>query len=93
VQVEFYLPETVNLELARRDAFQDMGHKLRQWRFNFKEKLQIQVDDTPETIRARVGAGFLQKYDTLDVAHMLERWCSEKDKVGDDLYFYFVYFN
>jgi len=50
VQVEFYLPETVNLELARRDAFQDMGHKLRQWRFNFKEKLQIQVDDTPETI-------------------------------------------
>jgi hypothetical protein len=91
VQVEFYILETVDLDKARHEAWQDMSRKHRHWKYAFKDK--IQADVTLKTINARVGANFLACYDTVDMEHLLERWCSDKDKVRHDLCYYFVYFH
>jgi hypothetical protein len=79
--VEFYLPKTVDLKKAKHEALQDMGHKHRQWSHDLKSALKIQPDNTPETICERMGPSFLEHYDTIDLEHLLVRWCTEKHKV------------
>jgi hypothetical protein len=54
------------------------------------EKLKIQPNYMPEIVRSRVGEADLAKYDPLDLAALLEKWCSEENKVGHELYYYFV---
>jgi hypothetical protein len=59
VHVEFYLPETIDLEKAQHDAFQDMGRKHRQWKHKLKDMLEIQLGDTSSSIHAGVDANYL----------------------------------
>jgi hypothetical protein len=79
--VQFYLPETVDLEKAQHEAFQYMGYKHRHWKHTFKDTLEIQPGDTPLSIHARVDAKYLAQYDTAVVEHLLGAWCTEKKKV------------
>jgi hypothetical protein len=44
----------------------------------------------PETIPARMGEENLAKYDPLDLAELLGKWCSKENNVGHELYYYFV---
>jgi NAD kinase len=41
----------------------------------------IQPVDMPKIIHARVGPTFLAHYDTVDLEHLLGRWCSEEYRV------------
>ncbi len=43
-----------------------------------------------ETIQARMGEENLGKCDPLDMTYLLEKWCSEENKVSHELYYYFV---
>jgi hypothetical protein len=67
-----------------------MGVKLKNWRHNTKVKLGIQQGDTPETVRARVGARRLPNYRPEDVDALLNKWCDEEYQVSHELYYYFV---
>lgn len=44
----------------------------------------------PETIWAEMGEENIAKNDPLDLVNLLEKWCSEENKVGHELYYYFV---
>jgi hypothetical protein len=90
VQVDFYILPTYDLASVKRDAFRDMGEKLKSWRHKLKKQLNIQSDDTPETIRARVGEANLSKYDPQDLEALLDKWCDRANQVGHELYYYFV---
>jgi hypothetical protein len=90
MQVHFYIPDTCNLELVQRDAFRDMGLKQRNRRHTFKYSLNIQPNDTPETIRTRMGEENILKHDPLDLEVLLEKWCTQENKLGHELYYYFV---
>jgi hypothetical protein len=61
-----------------------MGSKLKDWRHSLKFKLKITEDDTPETVRARMGPYFFSRYDPLDIDALLDKWCSKKNKVSHD---------
>jgi hypothetical protein len=49
-----------------------------------KIKLKITDDNSPETVRARMGQNVLSRYDSLDMDAMLNKWCLNKNKVGHD---------
>jgi len=88
--VDFYIPPSYDLQKVKRDTFRDMGVKLKNWRHNTKVKLGIQQGDTPETVRARVGAIRLFNYHPKDVDALLNKWCDEEYQVSHELYYYFV---
>jgi hypothetical protein len=67
-----------------------MKSKLKNWRHSLKRPLNIQNDDTSETMKARMGLNFLDHYDPLDLEVLLAKWCEKKNKVGHELYYYFV---
>jgi hypothetical protein len=67
-----------------------LGSKLKSWRFSLKRPLNIQDDDTAETVWVRIGQIFLDRYDPLDLEVLLAKWCKKKNKVGHKLYYYFV---
>jgi hypothetical protein len=74
----------MNMVAIKKDAFRDMGSKLKDWKHSLKSKLKITDDDTPETVRVRMGKIFLNRYDPLDLEALLDKWCSKKNKVGHD---------
>jgi len=88
--VDFYIPPSYDLQKVKRDTFRDMGVKLKNWRHNTKVKLGIKRGDTPETVRARVGARRLSNYRLEDVDALLNKWCDEEYQVSHELYYYFV---
>jgi hypothetical protein len=53
--VDFYIPPECDLATVKREAFCDMGNKLKSWRHSLKLQLDIQPDDTPNTVQARLG--------------------------------------
>jgi hypothetical protein len=71
VQEEFYLPVSIDKRKAQHEAWNDIGRKHSSWKSRFKTKLNIQDDDTPEIIRARVPDNFFAKYDAADVEFLL----------------------
>jgi hypothetical protein len=84
--VDFYIPPNYDLQKVKRDTFRDMGVKLKNWRHNTKVKLGIQQGDTPETVRARVGAIRLFNYHPKDLDALLNKWCDEEYQVSHELY-------
>lgn len=88
--MNFYIPPNYDLQKVKRDAFQDMGVKLKNWRHRTKVKLGIQRGDTPETVRARVGARKLSNYCPKNVNALLNKWCDEEYQVSHELYYYLV---
>jgi hypothetical protein len=54
VQEEFYLPVSIDERKPQHEAWADIGRKHRSWKSKFKKSLDIQDDDTPESICARV---------------------------------------
>jgi hypothetical protein len=66
--------------IFKKDAFRDMGEKLKLWRYKLKKKLHIQRGNTLDTVRARVGM-ILQRYEPEDVSKLLDLWCDEGDQV------------
>jgi hypothetical protein len=71
--VDFYIPLSYDLQKVKRDAFRDMGIKLKNWRHNTKVKLGIQRGDAPEMVRARVGARRLSNYHPDDLDALLNK--------------------
>ncbi|XP_062173324.1 uncharacterized protein LOC133878802 isoform X2 [Alnus glutinosa] len=80
LMVDFYIPPTYDLAAVKRDAFRDMGEKLKSWRYKLKKQLNIQSDDTPEMVRARVGEANLSKYDPEDLEALLDKWCDRANQ-------------
>ena len=76
----FYIMPGSDMKEIKRDAFRDMGEKLKLWKHKLKKKLNIQRGDTPDTVRARVGM-ILQRYDPEDVGKLLELWCDVSNQV------------
>jgi hypothetical protein len=69
----------------KKDAFRDMGSKLKDGKHSLKSKLKITDDDTLETVRTRMDQIFLNHYDHLDFEVLLDKLCSKRNKVGHDL--------
>jgi hypothetical protein len=88
--VDFYIPPSYDLQKVKRDAFRDMGIKLKNWRHNTKVKLGIQRGNTPEMVRARVRARRLSDYHPEDFDALLNKWCDNEYQVSHELYYYFV---
>ncbi|XP_059434867.1 uncharacterized protein LOC132167849 [Corylus avellana] len=76
----FFVPPEFNLKAIKNEAFKDMGSKLRTWRYELKKCCAITEEDTPDTIRARVGEKTLDEYNAEDVEILLERWCTRQNK-------------
>jgi hypothetical protein len=74
MQMQFYIMPSLNMNAIKKDAFKDMGKKLKLWRLKLKRKLHIQRGDTPDTVRARARMT-LQQYDPEDVSKLLDLWC------------------
>jgi hypothetical protein len=75
MQIHFYVMLCSDMKEIKKDAFRDMGEKLRLWRHKLKWKLHIQRGDTPDTMRARARL-ILQQYDPKDVSKLLDYWCN-----------------
>ena len=88
--MNFYIPPECNLAAVKWDTFRDMGGKLRSWRHSLKDALKIQPDDTPDTVKARIRQNFINNYDLYDLEVLLNKWCDKKNKVGHELYYYFL---
>jgi hypothetical protein len=73
MQMHFYVMPGSDMNAIKKDAFRDMGEKLKLWRHKLKRKLHIQRGNTPDTVRARVGT-ILQQYDPEDVSKLLDLW-------------------
>ena len=81
MQMHFYILPGSDIKEIKKDAFRDMGEKLKLWKHKLKKKLEIQSGDTPDTIRARAGC-ILQKYDPEDVDKLLNIWCDVGNQVS-----------
>ncbi|XP_059450785.1 uncharacterized protein LOC132181549 [Corylus avellana] len=57
-----------------------MGSKLRTWRHDLKKICAITEEDTPDTIRARLGGQTLGEYNAIDLDILLERWCTQENR-------------
>jgi hypothetical protein len=55
------------------EVFIDMSKELKSWRHKFKNSLKIQLDNTPGTVKARVGEPLLFTYNSTDVDILLEK--------------------
>jgi hypothetical protein len=78
--MHFYVMLGSDMKEIKKDAFKDMGEKLKLWRHKLKKKLHIQKGDTPDTMRARAGM-ILQGYDPEDVSKLLDLWCDEGNQI------------
>ncbi|XP_059442239.1 uncharacterized protein LOC132174623 [Corylus avellana] len=76
----FFVPPEYNLEAVKNEAFKDMGSKLRTWRHELKKICAITEEDTPDTIRARLGGQTLGEYNPVDLDILLERWCTQENR-------------
>ncbi|XP_059448234.1 uncharacterized protein LOC132179516 [Corylus avellana] len=76
----FYVPPESNIMAVKRNAFKDMGSKLKTWRHELKQELNIKPGDTPEIVRARVRDQRISKYDRMDIEIMLNKWCDKKNQ-------------
>jgi hypothetical protein len=47
----FYIMPRSNMKEIKKDAYRDMGEKLKLWKHKLKKKLNIQKGDTPDTVR------------------------------------------
>jgi hypothetical protein len=74
----FLHPAWVEYGGHKKDVFRDMGLKLKIWRHSLKNKLNIQDDDTLETVRTRMSQIFLDRYDPLDMEVLLDKWCEKR---------------
>jgi hypothetical protein len=81
MQMHFYILPGSDIAAIKKDAFRDMGEKLKLWKHYLKNKLKIQSGDTPATVRARVRY-ILQKYEPEDVDKLLDIWCDVGNQVG-----------
>ncbi|XP_059441611.1 uncharacterized protein LOC132173941 isoform X2 [Corylus avellana] len=80
LMVDFFVPPECNMVAIKKNAFRDIGTELRTWRHELKKDLAIQPDDTPDTVRARVGQERLSEYDPFDLEILLDKWCSKKNQ-------------
>ena len=55
LQIYFYIPPGFDMVAIKKDVFRDMGSKLKNRRHSLKRPLNIQDDETPEMVRARMG--------------------------------------
>ncbi|XP_059453484.1 uncharacterized protein LOC132184020 [Corylus avellana] len=76
----FFVPPEYNLEAVKNEAFKDMGSKLRTWRHELKKICASTEEDTPDTIRARLGGQTLGEYNPVDLDILLERWCTQENR-------------
>ncbi|XP_059430152.1 uncharacterized protein LOC132163797 [Corylus avellana] len=76
----FFVSPEYNLEAVKDEAFRDMGSKLRTWRHDLKKICAITEEDTPDTIRARLGGQRLGEYNAVDLDILLERWCTQENR-------------
>jgi hypothetical protein len=88
--VDFYIPPSYYLEKVKWDTFRDMAVKLKNQKHITKKDLGIPRGNTPEIVRARVGARKLSNYHPEDLAFLLDRWCDDEYQVSHELYYYFV---
>ncbi|XP_059441984.1 uncharacterized protein LOC132174328 [Corylus avellana] len=80
VRAYFFVPPEFNLQAIKNEAFRDMGSKLQTWRHELKKVCGITEEDTPNTVRARVGEQTLSEYNAEDMEILLERWCTRENK-------------
>jgi hypothetical protein len=78
--MHFYIMHGSDMNAIKKDAFRDMGEKLRLWKHKLKWKLHIQRGDTPDAVRARAGMT-LQRYDPEDMSKLLDLWCDVGNQV------------
>jgi hypothetical protein len=85
VHKEFYLPVSMDERKAQHEAWADIRCKHRSWKSKLKTALNIRDGDTPESIRARVPEKVFEKYDAIDVQHLLWDWCTDQKRVCSSL--------
>jgi hypothetical protein len=66
-----------NIAAIKKDAFRDMGEKLKLWKY----KLKIQSGNSPAIVRAR-ARHIIQKYNPEDVDKLLDIWCDVDNQIG-----------
>ncbi|XP_059456598.1 uncharacterized protein LOC132186629 [Corylus avellana] len=74
LKTQFYILPSLDIAAIKKDAFCDMGDKLRRWRHDLRKKLLIQRGDTPATVKQRT-CQLLVGYNRADVDTLLEKWC------------------
>jgi hypothetical protein len=78
---EFYLLVSIDERKAQHKAWADIGRKHRSRKSKLKTALDIRDGDTPESICARVPEKIFEKYDAIDVEHLLRDWCTDQKRV------------
>jgi hypothetical protein len=77
VQTEYYIPPRFDANEVKKEVFKDISQKMRTWRYQQKKKLEIQLGETPEMVRTRVGDTTFTGWDPEDMAELLAKWCDE----------------
>jgi hypothetical protein len=81
MQKHFYIVIGSDIAKIKKDLWWDMGEKLKYWHTKLKEPLAIRADDTPDSVKAR-ALTIIEKYEQVDVDMLLQKWCEEKNQVG-----------
>jgi hypothetical protein len=81
MQKHFHILPGSNIAKIKNDVWRDMGKKLKLWRHKLKKSLAIRANETPDSVKARVGQ-ILQKYNPVDVDILLAKWCEKKNHIG-----------
>ena len=76
----FHILPSLNIAEIKKDLWKDMGEKLKYWIHELKQPFTIRADDTPDSMKVRVGATF-QKYNPADMDIFLKKWCDKKNQV------------
>jgi hypothetical protein len=82
VQVEYFIPPTVNQAEVKKEVLKNVSQKVQTWRCKLKKLLKIRHGNTPDIVRERIGEHALEDYDAEDVRVLIVRWCDEQDHVG-----------
>jgi hypothetical protein len=82
MQKHLYIPLEYNIVAIKLEVFIDMSKELKSWRHKFNNSLKIRLDNTLGTVKARVGEPLLFTYNSTDVDILLEKQCSEENKVS-----------
>jgi hypothetical protein len=61
-----------------------MGEKIKYWRHELKKPFAIQVDDTPDSVKAR-RTSVIQKFEQVEVDILLEKCCEKKNQIGQSI--------
>jgi len=81
VHEEFYLPVSIDERKAQHEVWADIGRKHRSRKSTLKTARDIRDGNTSESIRARVPEKIFEKYDAIDVEHLLRDWCTDQKRV------------